>query len=495
MDGNLGYDSLDMDVPVSPRRVYLGLSALLVLAGIGAAVGLAWAFFYRPELAYQLIALYAMALTGVVMLKSPLWGFRLWLFLIPFSPFLYLDLHLGEGIPDLSYTRVIGGFLLVYVLAQIALGKRKFMVLTFFDLSIFFFVIPLVLSAIRGYYGWLWGLQSVFDAFLMPLIIYFLARQLILRPEDFRALARTLIAITVIIAVAAIVEQATGFAPFRVGYTARIYSGDIRKVASFLGNPAYIGLALAVVAPLTIMLAIEARERSWRALYLAALMVLEAGILATFNRSALAGGFLGPLVFSLINRRLLRYVLPIILIITLLVGVSWGLLVNSSVGNRLGSESPIDYRMKALEYGLNIHKSAPYLGVGWGWFGRLAAQQGFRDNGLDVLPSPHNSYLNFLVAGGYALLGGYLIMIMGLGLTLMVLGWQRRKSRRFFPLYIQAALSSFVAYFVPIVAFDNVYARYANMIFFAIMGGAIAATLAGGSFTDESTPEGSTSAL
>ena len=482
----LRYDNCGMNTRFSVRKPATLLSAMTLLVGLLMTIAIAWAIRNQPSTADLLIAIIAILFTITLIFFDPTLAFLVWLFFIPFAHFFHFDLHMPAGIPDLSYTRMIGSFLAVYLFAQITLGKRKFLTLTFFDLTIPLFVIPLLWSAFRGYYGWLWGVQTVFDSFLMPLLVYFIARQLILRPADFRALAKTLISITAIIAVAGIVEQTTGFAPFRASTTSVIYSGNLRKVGSFLGNPAYVGLALAVVIPLAIMLIIE-KQKLWDKLkYVAALLVLAGGIVATFNRSSLAGGAIGPLVFSLLNRRLLKIVLPVMLIVGLLVGLGWGMLQETSVAGRLSSESPIDYRLKALEYGLQIHETSPYIGVGWAWFGRLAAEKGFRDNGVNVLPSTHDSYLNFLVSGGYLLLGGYLIMAVGLAFTLAIIGWSRRKSRRFFPLFIQAAWASYFAYFIPIAAFDNTFSIYANIIFFAIMGSAISATLGGGSFTDGS---------
>ncbi len=484
----LRYDNRYMNARFSIRKPATLLSAVILLFGLLLLLVLAWAIQNQPDTAYQIIAFSAILLTLTLIFFDPLLAFLVWLFFIPFAPFFHFDIHMPEGIPDLSYTRMVGSFLAVYLFAQVASGKRKLLTPTFFDLAIPFFVIPLLWSAVRGYYGWLWGVQTVFDAFLMPLLVYFIARQLILKPADFRALAKAIIEITVVIAIAAVVEQTTGFAPFRGTSTATIYSGDIRKVGSFLGNPAYVALALAVAAPLAMMLAIEKTHLKDKLRYVLALIILETGVIATFNRSGIAGGLIGPLVFSILNRRLLKVTLPVLLIFGLIVGLGWGMIQDTSVAGRLGSESPIDYRLNALEYGLQIHRTAPYLGVGWAWFGRLAADMGFRDNGINVLPSPHNSYLNFLVSGGYALLGGYLAMAAGLGLTLVTIGWPRRKKRRFFPLFVQAALASYFAYFIPIAAFDNTFSAYANIIFFAIMGGAISATLGGGSFTDAEAP-------
>ena len=469
----------------SPRRKIALVNAILLIGGLLVTVGLAWALFYRPQMAEQIIALSAILCTISLIFYNPLVAFLVWLFLIPFVPFLHLDLKMPAGIPDLSYTRVVGSFFTLYIFAQIARGQRKLLTLTFFDLSIPFFIIPLLGSAMRAYYGWVWGMQSIFDSFLTPLLVYFIARQIIRTPDDFRLLAKTLISITVIIAIAAIVEQTTGFAPFRATSTGAIYSGDIRKVGSFLGNPAYVALALAIVAPLAMMLAIEKPHFQEKLSYILAFIILETGIIITFNRSGIIGGIVGPLTFSFLNRNLLKIVLPALLIIALILGVSWGLIADTAVANRLGSESPIDYRLRAIEIGLDIHKTAPFWGVGWGWFGRMAANRGFRDNGVNVLPSTHNTYLNFLVSGGYALLGGYLLTAAGLLLTLIMVGLPRRKQRRFFPLFIQAAISSYFAYFIPIIAFDNAFSGYANIIFMAIMGGVLSATFSGGSFSDQ----------
>ncbi len=469
---------------MSPLRSTGWWQGPLVAIGVLAALLLAWALIFQPELADQIIALSAILLTLSLIFFDPFTAFLVWLFFIPFAPFLRLDLHMPAGIPDLSYARMVGSILAVVEAARVALGKKKLMVPTFFELTLPFFILPLLWAAVRAYFGWLWGLQAVFDAFLMPLLAYFIARQLIQEPEDFRKLARVLTAIAVVVAVAAMVEQTTGFAPFRIGTGAKFYGRDIRKVGSFFANPAYVGLTLAIIAPLALMLALEARTWRQRGLYGTALFILEAGVVATLNRSAMLGALVGLLVFSLLNRRLLRVTLVVLLVVGILVGVSWNTWQDSPVGQRLTAESPIDYRLTALRIGLNIHKTAPYWGVGWHWFGRLAADRGFRDNGIHVLPSTHNSYLNFLVSGGYALLGGYLVMLAGLALTLGVVGWPRRQGRRFFPLYIQAAWASFVAYVIPIAFFDNAFSLYANLAFFTIMGGAIAATFAGGSFSD-----------
>ncbi len=159
-------------------------------------------------------------------------------------------------------------------------------------------------------------------------------------------------------------------------------------------------------------------------------------------------------------------------------GVTWLGMQNSAFMGRLTAESPVDYRLQALEVGLKIHAREPIFGVGWGSYGRLAVEQGFRSTGhVHVLPSPHNTYLNFLVAGGYLLLGSFLLLAASLALTLVKFGLVFRRIRQPIPLYLAAAGASFFAYYVPSAAFDNNYAIYANIVFWVIMGGVVSIAL------------------
>ncbi len=458
--------------------ILLITSAVVVLVGIFIAVSYGWLLTFHPDTAEQLTAVFVITGNMAVVLVSPLAGFLLWLFLSPFAPFLPFDISMPAGIPDLSYNRMVVGFLTLYLLAQIARGKSRLPSIMAIDVAIPAFILVLAAAGVRAGNGWLWGVQAIFDSYVLSLLVYFIARQLISNRKQLQALSITLLIIGSIIAGLAIFEQTAGIQLLRPGTTAAFYGGDIRKVGGLLGNPAYIALAIAVIIPLAIAGAVRSTSTKAKIGYLAIFLLLEVGIFFTYNRSGWAGGVLAVLVFAFLNRKVARVALPIMLVAAIVLGATWLSLQDSAFAGRLTAESPVDYRLQALEVGLKIHAQEPVFGVGWGSYGRIAVQQGFHSTGhVHVLPSPHNTYLNLLVAGGYLLVGSFLILAASLAFTLVRFGLVFRRARQPIPLYLAAAGASFSAYYIPSAAFDNNFAIYANIVFWAIMGGIVSTSL------------------
>ena len=232
----------------SPALLYLLTTAALLVAVV-LAVGFGWLAVAEPGLARQATAILVIGFNGVLVFVAPLAGFLLWLVLSLFAPFLPFDINMPAGVPDLSFTRVVAGFMVLYLLAQFARGQRRLAPITAIDVAIPLFMVLLLGAAARSANGVVWATQSVFDSYFVPLLAYFFARQLIQEQRSYRALSSTLLFVGAIIAVSAIVEQLTGFSPFRGASASLIYSADVRKVAALLGNPAYIAVTIAMVLP------------------------------------------------------------------------------------------------------------------------------------------------------------------------------------------------------------------------------------------------------
>ncbi|NOZ50197.1 MAG: hypothetical protein GXP37_09155 [Chloroflexi bacterium] len=459
-------------------RKSIGLAILALALGSGIMGGYSWLLIYRPSLAEQLTAVIVIAVTITFSFANPLVGYLLWLLLTPFASFLSFDIHMPAGVPDLGFARMVGGFLTLYLLAQLARGRQRWLQTTLVEFALPFFGIGLIISAIRASNGWLWGMQSVFDSYLMPLLGYFIARQLITSSRRLRTLATVLLGMGVFIAILVILEQEAGITLFRYQNTSAYYTGDIRKVAGLLGNPAYIATTIAIIVPLAILRLFSDdtfRQRLWAG---AQFVIMELGILLTFNRSGWVGGILAVLAPVFLSRKLARYAIPLLLVAVLIGGGLLTVMQDSAINQRLTAESPIDYRLTALQYGLAIHKDAPLIGIGWGSYGREAVSRGFHEGGnVHVLPSTHNTYLNLLVSGGYLLLGSFLLLALSLCLTLWRLHRALHRRLGDTPLYVIIAWGSVLAYFVPSAAFDNNFAIYANMVFWALMGGVISVAL------------------
>ncbi len=459
--------------------VYRLLTVLLVLGGVMAAGGYAWLLVQRPEPAAQVTAVLVIGANILLALYHPAAGLALWLFLTPFAPFLPFNIAMPAGVPDLGFTRVVGAFLVLYLLAEIARGRRRAAPVTAVEVAVPFFALSLLIAAFRSINGWLWAVQSAFDSLLMPLLAWFITRQVIRSTGAWRGLLATALAVTAIIAVLTISEQLTGYTLFRVASTSVYYTAGVRKVAAVLGNPAYIAVTLALVLPFALDKLADTGSWPQRWLYGGLVVLYGLAIYLTYNRSGWLAGLLVLVVMAVLSPRWRWRVLPWLAVAGVGLALVWNNLQDTAAGQRLTASSPLDYRLQALEMGLRLHRQDPVLGIGWGSFGRLAVQNGLRlGANIHVLPTTHNTYLHLLVSGGYLLLGSYLLVIGGLILTLWQVGRRYRQRRRSTPSFLPATWGAACAYLVATAGFDNYFAIYTNIVFWTLMAAAVSRTQA-----------------
>ena len=214
-------------------RRSLFLAILAGALGIAIMVGYSWLLIYKPDLAAQLTAVIVISTAIVISIASPFAGFLVWLVLSPFAPFASFDIHMPAGVPDLGFTRMVGGFLTLYLLARLARGRQQGLRPTAVEFALPIFAFALLLSAMQASSGWLWGLQSVFDSYLLPLLGYLIARLLITRPQQLRHLATVLLGMGVFIAILVVLEQEAGITLFRNQNTSAYYIGDHRSPRLF----------------------------------------------------------------------------------------------------------------------------------------------------------------------------------------------------------------------------------------------------------------------
>ena len=182
-----------------------GLLALALMTTPPGQVGLA-----DSRLTDIVLPLAAAGCLIALSLYSPLAGFLAWIALAPYSQHLALDLRLGAGIPDLSLSRMLAGFLLLLVITQAALGKRTLRPLAWSDLAYALFLFGLLFSVPQTVYGKLEGVQTILDAYIVPFIALFIARQVVRNQRDLRWLTVVLMASAVAFSLLIIREQLTG---------------------------------------------------------------------------------------------------------------------------------------------------------------------------------------------------------------------------------------------------------------------------------------------
>lgn len=477
--------------PLAWRSTVLPALLAVVLGGlVGYLVAAPAAGLTDSRAIAQLSAL-ALPLATVAFLVAlslyrPLAAMLLWLLLAPYSRHIPLDIALGAGVPDLSLTRLMAGWLLLLLIAQAARGQRRLGRLAPADLVYIAFVLALFLSAPSSRWGSVVAFQAVFDAYVVPFIAFYLARQLVRNLADLRWVALALLLMGMGFAVLIIREQITGEVLFYAKQSLR-YSASFRKVISLMGNAAPMGVSTALTLPLAVMLlvqVIQAPTRSvlWKQaaiLALAAAIALVAvGVFMTYNRASWLGMVLTVLVFVVLRPGARRVFLPVLLVGVVLAALSWQTVVNSpAVTERLLEENSVDYRTEALTLGLDMVRRQPLFGVGYTNFGFVAAERYGWDPAprLDTVGAAHNSFLFVLVSAGLVALVPYLAWILLLA---------REGVRRWLHLSrapaaaavtgsldaLAAGAALFLTYFLASATFDNAQTYIMNLIFYVGIG-------------------------
>jgi O-antigen ligase len=385
----------------------------------------------------------------------------LWIVIGPYFGQAGLHISLGRGIPDLSLSRIILALLVGILMAQIATGRRRMAPITRTDfwvmLSLFGVGSSIATAVLKSA-----SLAWFFESFLMPVAVYFIARNLIVDERKLAGAQRALIAVGVTMALVVLQEQLMGYtwfpAPGSTGSTS--YGRHLRRATALLGNPAFIGVTLAMVLPFAWRAMVEQPRPSMRRLMLVFIGLMYVGLFVTYNRASWAGGVAGLLVMFLFYPRVRKSVLFLAPLIAVPVVVYWAQITSSyAISERLVAVNPINYRVETYTMAWSFIQRNPLLGIGFGnmWL-------------ISGLGTPHNSFLWMLLSAGVAgfvpYLGGFVFM-----------GWDSLQ------LYIKAPRvagldrgllaafwASLAAYGAQLMALDMLYGIYPNIVFYFIAG-------------------------
>jgi hypothetical protein len=483
----------------SVRLDRLGKLALALAAlALGVLVGLIAVAPMQGSVGAPLASLYGLLLPAagalvlvVVSLYSPLAALLLWLVLAPYSKHIPLDLSLGAGIPDMSLTRLMAGFMTLLILVQAALGRRKLRRLTWADLAYGVFLAALFISVPRSEYDTLFAVQNIVDAYLVPFVALFVARQIVRDVRDLRWFTVALLVTGVGFALLVIREQLTGEV-LLYARQALNYSPSFRKVVSLMGNAAPMGLATALTLPLGLVLAgqtlfdpaPDARKRIAQVLLIIAVGIVALGAYMTYNRASWLAVAIPVILLTVMRPRMRRLLLPLLGGLAVLALVFWPVITQSAaVSERLLEGESIDYRTTALTLGLQMVRQDPLFGLGYYNFGPIAKDvygwDPFRMFG--IYPPAHNSYTFFLVSGGLLALIPYLawmlLLAWGAIKRYAVLGTHpvsaRREQARD---ALAAGLAMLLSYAVASATFDNGDHFLVNVLFYMALGAIWGAT-------------------
>lgn len=459
--------------PIKIRQALTFGALLLFLVALGALFGTA---LVSPDWQIVITAV-GLSTYVVVALVNPLAGLFLWVSTSPFSRFLYLNISLGRGIPDLSLDRIAAAVIFVLIFAQLAIRKRAFPRLTVVDLLLVMFLIGSSISIPLATAGPTATIQAYFDAQIAPMIVYFLAKNLVTNKRALRGFQVTLMLMAVYLAFLVIHEQLTGNILFYpVGRTVR-YTAHIRRVVGLLGNPAFFAMVLGMILPFVARALAEARDKRSRLFYL----ILAAGVIwaiyLCYNRAGWLAALLALLFMSAFYPRFRRLFLPALLVAGVTIAIYWGEISQSYVvTERLTAEAPVDYRFNAIDIAFRMVSSNLTFGRGYGNFGYLYSKYASDWTQTRVLPAPHNTYINILVSAGLAGFVPYVatfVAIFAQGLLL----WRRSRFHQAVDRTLLICMNGAVIVYASTIFFSDIVAvPYVTSVFFFIVGSVLGYT-------------------
>jgi O-antigen ligase len=375
----------------APKRL-AHLARIALGAAAATAIGVALGLGLTTPVSPLITSIIVMALCLGVLVVAPWHGLLLWLILYPFTE-TRINIPLGASIADLSLTRLVIASLSSILLAQIAIGRRRLPRLTALDVVGLLSVIGIGLSAAASA-DLVGSLRTIVDSFLMPLLFYFIVKNLVTSRHEIELLLTALLIVGGYSAVFAIYEQLTGNILLSPGtHTLTEYTEGIRVLRSVWGSNAIISSVFALTIPIAFYRFILSQQVERRAAYLLLAGLLMIGMFVTYKRAAWIAMFVSFLVMAPLFPAFRRVFIVLLIVASVPLAVYWDRLSESDlVEQRLAyNVGTLNGRTGRWEAALALWRQEPIFGHGFRSFDQLS--------GFEAV---ENHYLHLFVSGGLA---------------------------------------------------------------------------------------------
>ena len=407
-----------------------------------------------------------------VIVLNPALGLFLWIILEPFTRFWYLSLRLPPGIPDLSLGRLSIALLTLIWVAQLAGRKRRMRRLTMVEIAIGLFCVFSIPSVMASMRSLSYATQSLFDRFVGPFLVFILAKNLFDAKVGVQRLGGMLSVIGSYLSAMLFYERVTGQPVFYLMGRTTTYTRSLPKIVSLLGNPAFLGTVLAMIAPYALYRFVRERPGTVKTFHGLLFGVTSVASILCYNRGvwlALAGAFVVMLV---LERQYRRVLLPVLLV-TAIVGVlRWQTVTDSAiVTERLTNRSGVTFRLTMLGASERIVSTHPLFGVGLENFAYYFLLYGGHWETLAFdAPMPHNSYLLVLTTMGLAGAVPYVLVFLSMAGGILSMLFRRRKDATVDSALLVTGLAVITVYTVSAAVIDLFISSFTSLVFFATAG-------------------------
>ncbi|MDY6876436.1 MAG: O-antigen ligase family protein [Chloroflexota bacterium] len=385
----------------------------VVVIGLGILLGY---LICSPEMNGLTISILVISAVLLIIVNNPLDGILIWLIFASFIE-IWINIPMGAGIPDLTFSRFIIVFVAIFMLARAATGKFQFARIGLTEVCIVAATIGIMMSAPlsvnpRG------TIQTSITLRFAPLAMYFFTKNLVRNKEDLHRLLLAGVIFGSAAALYAIYEHTTGnilFLPENVSASDLWveYSEHLRILRGLLGRSSNFARVLTSSIPITFYLFFEKRSIARKITLVGMLAIQAYGLFLTYNRTSWYALLISLFIIQFFYPRFRKVFFFIVFAVAIVLWATWEQIDESAVVNeRVRSEvSTLEGREVRWEAGYNMWRAKPIRGWGFDQYQRESWR--FRtDGGQGNIYAIENDYLHLLVASGLIGFLPYLLFIL-----------------------------------------------------------------------------------
>jgi len=414
----------------------------------------------------------------VVVLTNPINGLLLWIILAPYALAPYteiwsiLNIRLPPGIPDLTLERLAIGILGIVWVAQLAVGRRRIRRVGAVEILMAVFFVMALPSVVTGVGGINRTVQVLFDKFVTPFLVFVLAKNLYEEEIGLGKLGGALSVIGGYVSSMIFYEHVTGRPLFSSVGRRLSYSRSLRKIVSLLGNPAFLGTVLGMIAPIALHGLVRARSLYARALYGALFLGALLGNFLCYNRGAWLSLLVCLVMLMVLSPEYRRILLPILVVGAAVGLVYWQSISESAiVTERLTNVSAVRFRLTMLEDSEKMIRDHLLFGVGLDSYAHHFFEYGGHWETLAYdLPTPHNTFILVLATMGLACFAPYALMFVCMFLEMRAMLRRSGRDARVDRALLVSGLGVVAVYVVSALTVDLYVSVFTSLVFFLITG-------------------------
>lgn len=422
---------------VSALARFQTLWLILLVVGLGILLGQATRSVEQSELVASIIIVIAMLSLSFY---RPLAATMAVIFFFPFLE-TTINIPLGEGIPDLSFSRFTVIFLALAMLAKAAIGKFDVKRLGPVEILIIASTVGIALAAPVSVPNATGIYQMAISWYLTPFIMYYFCKNLVKSRSSLHAILWTIAILGTVSALYAAYEHATGNVLFlprgkSLEDLDLVRGGtNIRLIVGLWGSAGAMGRVLAMCIPVTVYLFLESKTHRLLRLLLTSMVAIQSyAIVISMVRAPWYSLLAALFVMQIFDKRFRRFFFAVAIVATLLIGLTWNRVAESNVATRLNDEtSTYEGREARWVTGLHMWLARPVRGWGFGRFEREAWR--FQTDVLQQrLRAPENDYLVVMIGSGLIGIIPYMgVLLVPLWYSLRLIFQARSLERRGLP--------------------------------------------------------------